>query len=676
MHLNEIQSPETLRAMTASEVSDLAGEIREELIQTVARNGGHLASNLGAVELTLALHRVFHAPEDKLIFDVGHQSYVHKMITGRFDRFHTLREYGGISGFPKRGESEYDCFETGHASTAISAALGFARARDFRGEGYDVVAVVGDGALTGGMCYEALNDAGHGHTRMIVVLNDNEMSIAPNVGALSAYLTRLRISGGWRSAKKRVRHLNNTPLKPIYRLIHSGKSMMKSVIMKDSDVGFFEALGFQYFGPIDGHDIVSLENTFRQARDAQGPCVIHVLTLKGHGYEQAERKPEAFHGTPPFYIETGSRIKLPDSPSCGHIAGNTLAELSRNDTRIVAVTAAMPLGTGMDHYAEIFPSRLIDVGIAEEHAATMCAGMAAGGMKPYFAVYGSFFQRCYDQMIHDVAMQRLPVTFLLDRCGIGGEDGQTHHGLFDLAAALPVPGMNVLAPADAEELVEMIRWSAGSEEPCVIRYPKYLPRREKGEGNGNGEDAEPKEETGAAEGKDSGENRIFRFGKWQVVREGTDGVILAVGSMVAAAVEIADLLAGKEDALKASPAGRRDSKGRSAEKMTSRRISLRVVNCSTVKPLDEAFLESVPADLPVFTLEEHMLIGGFGAFVRSFWEGKAVRPKVTCFGVRDVFIQHGDHDHLLADAGLKPEQVALAIRESLQAGASCSACDP
>ena len=619
MYLEKIESPADLSGLNSKEMISLAGEIREEMIQTVSQNGGHLASNLGVVELTLALHRVFHAPKDKIIFDVGHQSYVHKMITGRYRQFKTLRAYGGISGFPKRGESKYDCFETGHASTAISAALGFARARDYRHEKYDVVALVGDGALTGGMCYEALNDAGNKSTKMIVVLNDNEMSIAPNVGALSAYLTRLRISGGWQSAKKRVRHFSKLPLigKPVYRLIHGSKRVLKSALLKDAEVGFFEALGFQYFGPIDGHDMDSLEETFRQAKAYKGPCVIHVLTKKGYGYDKAENQPEIFHGTPPFYIETGDRITTPECRSCGHIAADTLAELSEKDSRIVAVTAAMKLGTGMDHYAERFPDRVIDVGIAEEHAATMCAGMAAGGMKPYFAVYSSFFQRCYDQMIHDIAMQNLPVTFLMDRSGIGGEDGQTHHGLFDFAALLPVPNMRVFAPGSAQELVEMIRWSAGCSGPCAIRYPKYLKDFPETEGKG------------------------FREGKWMTLREGEDAAVLAVGSMVCEALKIQEMLSREG-------------------------LRIRVVNCSSVKPMDEDVLRSVCGAMPVFTMEEHMLTGGFGAAVTQYCVQNRLQPPLRCFGVSDRFVQHGSHTQLMKDTGLNNEQIRKEMQEALR----------
>ena len=613
--LESIRSPRDLDNMSYEELDRLAGEIRNELITTVSANGGHLASNLGIVELTLALHRVFHMPEDKIIFDVGHQSYVHKMITGRYDRFSTLRSYGGIAGFPKRCESEYDCFETGHASTAISAALGMARARDYRKEKHEVIAVVGDGALTGGMCYEALNDAGNSSTKMIVVLNDNEMSIAPNVGALSNYLTSLRISAGWQSAKRKVRHLNSIPVigRPMYRMIHGAKQLIRTVFVRDSELGFFEALGFSYFGPINGHDLAGMENAFRQAQAYKGPCVIHVLTKKGYGYDKAEERPEAFHGTPPFYIETGYRVDKPARPSWGHIMADTLADMTVNDPRIVAITAAMKLGTGLDHFAERYPDRLIDVGIAEEHAATMAAGLAAGGMRPYVAVYASFFQRCYDQMIHDVCMQHLPVTFLLDRSGIGGEDGQTHHGLFDLSETIPVPGLTVLAPCSSEELSEMLRWTAVQDGPCVIRYPKsvkefetevpYLP---------------------------------FTAGTWHRLNGMSNVILLAAGSMVAKALEVKKLLEKKE-------------------------MAATVVNCSTVKPLDEAFLSSVPAYAKVFTLEEHMLSGGFGAYVSQACRMNGWTEPAYCFGVPDTYIQHGDHEHLMKDAGLDADHIAEKV---------------
>ena len=613
--LEEIRSPRDLDKMGYDELDHLAGEIRNELITTVSSNGGHLASNLGIVELTLALHRVFHMPDDKIVFDVGHQSYVHKMITGRYSRFSTLRTYGGIAGFPKRSESEYDCFETGHASTAISAALGIARARDYRKEQYDVIAVVGDGALTGGMCYEALNDAGNSHTKMIVVLNDNEMSIAMNVGALSNYLTSLRISAGWQSAKRRVRHLNRIPIfgKPLYRMIHGTKQLLRSIFVKDTELGFFEALGFGYFGPINGHDLAGMENAFRQAQKYKGPCVIHVLTKKGYGYNKAEERPEAFHGTPPFYIETGNRIDKPEKPSWGHIMADTLADICKNDPRIVTITAAMKLGTGLDHFAERFPEKLIDVGIAEEHAATLAAGLACGGMKPYVAVYASFFQRCYDQMLHDICMQHLPVTFLLDRSGIGGEDGQTHHGLFDLSTVIPVPGITILAPCSSDELVSMLKWTCGYNGPCLIRYPKT-----------------------SKEIKTKAEYLPFRPGVWHQLTQSGSIFLLAVGSMVSRAMDVRRIL---------------EKSG----------ITACVVNCSSVKPADEVYLSSISKDVKVYTIEEHMINGGFGEYISRICLDKSWNVPACCFGVNDVFIQHGDHEHLMKEAGLDAETIAEKI---------------
>ncbi len=616
--LEKIKSSADLKKLNHDELQSLCAEVRRVLIQTVSENGGHLASNLGVVELTVALHRVFDTPGDKIVFDVGHQSYVHKMITGRYEKFGSLRKYGGISGFPKRDESEYDCFETGHASTAISAALGLARARDFRKENHHVIALTGDGAMTGGMCYEALNDAGNTDTQLTVILNDNEMSIAPNVGALSSYLTHLRISSGYQSAKKRVRKISRIPVigKMIYQPIHNTKRVLKSMVMRNKDLGFFEALGFQYFGPIDGHDLKSLEETFRQAKNYKGPCVIHVLTIKGYGYEQAEKKPEKFHGTPPFYIETGNRMKKPEDPSAGHRMADQLSEMAKTDPRIVAITAAMPLGTGLDHFAEKFPKRLIDVGIAEEHAATMAAGMAAGGMRPYFAVYSSFFQRCFDQMIHDVSMQRLPVVFLLDRSGIGGEDGQTHHGVFDFAALLPVPGITVLSPCDANELCAMIRWTAKQDGPVAIRYGKdggCMPETEKTE---------------------------FVPGKWKTVSAGKDMILLATGSMVRIGLQVSEIL--KESDTEAG-----------------------VVNCSSIKPLDEEYLKKMDPRVPVITLEEHMTTGGFGEYVTEKCRMLGINEPADCIGVPDRFIAHGSHDRLLEDAGLSPERIAKRIRTVL-----------
>ena len=620
MRLDQIESPHILKDLSMDELNDLAGQIRSELVATVARRGGHLASNLGVVELTLALHRVFDMPTDKLIFDVGHQSYVHKLLTGRYSQFHTLRTYGGISGFPKRSESEYDAFETGHASTAISAALGMARARDYRGEHHQVIALVGDGALTGGMCYEALNDAGNSKTRMIVILNDNEMSIARNVGALSRHLTDLRVSRYWDHAKSAVRSgLSAIPLvgKPMARLMSWLKDLVKSIFVDEEREGFFDALGFRYFGPIDGHDLPGLIRTLESVKELQEPVVVHVLTQKGHGYDQAEKKPEIFHGTPPFYVETGDRRKVSTLPSYGTVMAKTLAEMAEADPRIVTITAAMPSGTGLNHFQEKFPDRMLDVGIAEEHAVTMSAGLAAGGMKPYFAVYASFFQRSFDQLIHDVCMPNLPVTLLLDRAGLVGEDGETHHGVWDLASMLPVPNLTVLAPRDIGELRSMLRWTQQHNGPCAIRYGRSSVDLSERCPN-----AEP-----------------FVPGKWETLAQGDDCTLLALGSMVETALEVRDLLAAQG-------------------------IQVRLVNCSSVKPMDEGLLGDVTAQ-PVFTLEEHVRTGGFGATVSQFAAEHHLPVPAKCFALPDAFIPHGSRALLLDKLGLSASSIAADIQAHL-----------
>ena len=621
MRLDQIETPKVLKDLSIDELNDLAGQIRSELVSTVARNGGHLASNLGVVELTLALHRVFDMPADKLIFDVGHQSYVHKLLTGRYDRFHTLRTHGGLSGFPKRSESEYDAFETGHASTAISAALGMARARDQLGENHQVIALVGDGAMTGGMCYEALNDAGNSKTRMIVILNDNEMSIARNVGALSRHLTNLRASRGWKDAKTVVRSgLEKIPLigRPVANCIEWVKDTIKSVFVDEQNEGFFDALGFRYYGPIDGHDLPGLIHTLENVKELQEPVVVHVLTQKGHGYDKAEEKPEIFHGTPPFYVESGDRRKVGSLPSYGTVMAKTLAELAEDDKRIITITAAMPSGTGLNHFQDKHPERMLDVGIAEEHAVTMAAGLAAGGMKPYFAVYASFFQRGFDQLIHDVCMPNLPVTLLLDRAGLVGEDGETHHGVWDLASTLPVPNLTVLAPRDIGELKTMLRWTASHDGPCVIRYGRTsvdLSARY------------PSAET-------------FKPGKWETLEQGSDCTLLAMGSMVEITIAVRDMLAKQG-------------------------IHARLVNASSVKPMDEALLREI-ADKPVFTLEEHACTGGFGAAVCTFMAENHLPVPAKIFALPDAFITHGSRTILLDECGLSTEKITADIINTLK----------
>lgn len=616
--LSQIHHPSDIRSLNREECEELADDIRTKIIQTVSQNGGHLSSNLGIVEITLALHRVFDTPKDKIVFDVGHQTYAHKLITGRYHSFDTIRTYGGLSGFPRRCESEHDCFEAGHASTAISAALGFARARDLMGENHHVVAVVGDGALTGGMCYEALNDCGNSKTRMILLLNDNEMSIARNVGALSRYLSHLRASVGWNSTKKQVRSkLGSLPVvgEPLYRIIHRTKQMIKSAFV---DEGFFSALGFRYLGPIDGNDQFAVERMLEQAKHFDEPVVIHCITKKGYGYHRAESKPEAFHGTPPFLVESG-KMNGSFSLSNGAVANRTLIDMAGKDSRIVAVTAAMPLGTCTSQFQKAFPERFLDVGIAEEHAVTLCAGMASGGMKPYFFVYSTFLQRGYDQVLHDVCIQQLPVVFLLDRAGISNEDGQSHQGLYDYAYLRHIPGMTVLAPADARELEMMVRATAEMNVPCSIRYPKSADKLPDGYSISS-----------------------FKSGHWETLREGNDAVILAAGSMTAAALRVADGLAQEG-------------------------VDIEVINASSIKPMDNECLTRVMSSgRTVFTVEEHVLMGGFGSAVLEWTAANEINSCVVPLAIEDRFIQHGDHKHLLEEVGLDDASIAAVIRKHLK----------
>lgn len=622
MELSQIKDPSDIRCLSREECEDLADDIRTKIIQTVAKNGGHLSSNLGVVEITLALHRRLDTPRDKIVFDVGHQAYAHKLLTGRYDRFDTLRTYGGISGFPRRCESVYDCFEAGHASTAISAALGMARARDALGEDYHVVAVVGDGALTGGMCYEALNDCGNTKTRLIVILNDNEMSIAQNVGALSKHLSNLRASSGWNNTKKHVKsNLNRMPLigEPLYRVIHTTKRMIKSIFV---DEGFFSALGFHYLGPINGNDLGAVEKILEQAKQFDEPVVIHCITKKGYGYNRAERRPEAFHGTPPFLVESGE-ISAASQHTNGEIANKTLLSLAKADKRVTVITAAMPLGTCTDLFQEAFPKRFYDVGIAEEHAVTLCAGMAAGGMRPFFFVYSTFLQRGYDQVLHDVCIQNLPVVFMLDRSGISNEDGQSHQGLYDFAYLRHIPNMTVLAPADGNELAYMVKAALALSAPCSIRYPKNAASLPQGYAVSS-----------------------FEIGKWQTLRPGKQACLLGVGTMASAALRVAEAL---------------EAQG----------ISASVINASTVKPLDEPCLKAVFAqNVPVFTLEEHVLMGGFGSAVLEYAAASQAKVQIVPIAVPDCFVQHGDHKHLLRDVHLDDESIAERIIATLSGKAA------
>ncbi|MCL1795529.1 MAG: 1-deoxy-D-xylulose-5-phosphate synthase [Clostridia bacterium] len=604
--LERIHAPEDLRAVSPRDLNTLAAEIRQTLIDTVAERGGHLASNLGVVELTLALHRVFDTRVDKVLFDVGHQVYTHKLLTGRKAGFAALRSEGGVSGFPKRAESCHDAFETGHASTAISAALGFARARDALHEEHAVVALVGDGALTGGLCYEALNDAGSRQTQLIVLLNDNKMSIAQNVGALSRYLTRLRGSRRWISAKRTVkRGLSGIPIvgRPLARLIERIKRMVKLLLVPGE---FFEALGFAYLGPIDGHDVATLERTLVDALNLRCPVVVHAVTQKGRGYARAERQPETFHGVAPFFLERGGPHGATDRALSADVAGSTLQRLAEKDARIAAITAAMPQGTGLSAFAEKYPDRFFDVGIAEEHAMTLAAGMAAGGLRPVFAVYSSFLQRSIDQLLHDVCLQRLPVLVLSGHAGFVAGDGATHQGVYDLSMLRAMPGLTILSPCDAAELREMIAYALTMDTPCVIRYPKTLPERLPGE---------------------------FTPGLWRTVAAGDTVALIGAGHTVETALSVRALL------------------GLGA-----------VYSASSIVPLDNRALDAMKSYPLIAVLEESQRNGGLSEAVLSYFEGN--RP-VLRFAVPGIVPDKQSLPGLAEACGLDAETIANGIREAL-----------
>lgn len=617
MHLSDIKAPQMIKNLSMEELTALSDELRSEIITTVANHGGHLASNLGVVELTLAIHRVFDAPKDKIVFDVGHQAYAHKLLTGRYARFGSLRSFGGIAGFPKPSESEYDSYGVGHASTAISAALGMARARDLKNEKHHVLAVVGDGALTGGLCYEALNDAGNSGTRLIVILNDNEMSIAKNVGALSMHLTRIRGSISYRKTKTVVKKgLSKVPVlgKAVQVMISAmTDAIKKSFVDKD---GFFNALGFRYLGPVDGHDIRNLEQVLNQAKHYDEPVLIHCVTQKGHGYAQAEQQPDIFHGIAPFYVESGDLKNKSHTLPYGEVMSKKLVQMAKDDSRIVAVTAAMPAGTGLNFFGYAYPKRLYDVGIAEQHGVTLSAGLASGGMRPYYAVYSSFLQRGYDQILHDVCIQKLPVCFMLDRAGLVGEDGETHHGIFDIAYLRHIPNMTLLAPRDKNELEAMLNWTSGMEEPCAIRYPR--------------------------QSVDLSENHPyteFHPGVWETLVQGTDAAILTFGSMIQTALAISQGFA-------------KDGHG----------LSVAVINCASIKPMDEKLLTLMLKKMPVFTLEEHSLSCGFGSAVAEFAVMNEVPSPLYMYGIPDTFVQHGDRERLMRYLGLTSEQIYTHMR--------------
>ncbi|MGE5529600.1 MAG: 1-deoxy-D-xylulose-5-phosphate synthase [Patescibacteria group bacterium] len=614
--LERINGPRDLRGLSHGELQKLAAELRGEIIAAVAKNGGHLAPNLGAVELTLALHTVFDSPNDKIVWDVGHQTYAHKLLTGRREAFATLRQHGGLSGFPKPAESPHDVFATGHSSTSISAALGLALARDMAGEKHRVVAVIGDGSLTGGLAFEGLNQAGHHRTDLLIVLNDNEMSIAPNVGAIARYLQRLRMHPGIHRFSAELEDLvRRLPLGGItVQAMEKLKESLKYLVIPGI---LFEELGLSYFGPVDGHHIGQMQRAFREALAHGGPVLVHVLTRKGRGYKPAEANPQRFHSIGPFAAATGEPV---DKQPAGYteVFGRTLIELAREDARVVAITAAMPEGTGLDRFARRFPGRFFDAGIAESHAVTMAAGLAAGGLRPVVAIYSTFLQRAYDQILHDVCLQNLPVIFAVDRAGVVGQDGPTHHGLFDLAYLRHIPGISIMAPKDEQELSRMLRTALAAGCPVAIRYPRA---------------------PGAAR-ITARKLEVIPWGRAEVLRRGQDVALLAVGPMAARAEHAANIL-------------------------LNRGISCAVVNVRFIKPLDEDLLLDVAQSTRrAITIEEHAVTAGFGsAFLELLAARGLTRIQVKCMGLPDRFLEHGPRELLLEQNGLTVSGICQAVEE-------------
>jgi 1-deoxy-D-xylulose-5-phosphate synthase len=622
--LNTINSPADLKKLSLDELVRLAAEVRSKIIETVASTGGHLAPNLGVVELTIALHYVFNAPRDKILWDVGHQSYPHKLLTGRRDRFHTLRCYGGISGFPKRSESPYDTFDTGHSSTSISAGLGISTAKVLKGEKDHVIAVIGDGSTTGGIAFEGLNQAGHTGKNLIVVLNDNAMSIGPNVGAFSSFLSRKMTGRRFVYFRKEFENF----LKSIPGV---GENIL-SLVRKSEDTFItlftpgmlFEAFRFKYVGPIPGHRLDLLIETFGNLKNVEGPVLVHALTVKGKGYEPAESDPAHFHGVGSFEISTGSPRKAASvpPPNFTEIFGQTMVDLGRMDRKLFAITAAMPEGTGLNRFSEMFPDRFVDVGIAEQHAVTFAAGLATEGFKPVVAIYSTFLQRAFDQIIHDVCLSNLPVIFCIDRGGLVGEDGQTHHGQFDITYLRSLPNMTVMAPKDENELRHMIFTALNHTGPVAIRYPRGL---------GLGVPLDP-------------DYKIIPIGESELLKEGKDLTLIALGSMVRPCLE-------------------------AAAEMEKEGLSATVVNCRFVKPLDKRLADYSRKTGKVLVVEENIQQGGLGSAVLELFSDMGIREvTVKRLGLPDSFVEHGPVEVLREKLGLDKAGIMNAAKSLLTVG--------
>ena len=614
MILEKIEKPNDIKKIAPIEYNELASEIRSFLIENISKTGGHLASNLGVVELTMALHLVFNLPKDKLIWDVGHQAYTHKILTGRKEFFSNLRKYGGMSGFPKRNESRFDAFDTGHSSTSISAGLGYVCARDLKKEHYSVISVIGDGALTGGMAYEALNNASRLDTNFIIVLNDNKMSIARNVGGISEMLSNIRSSSSYINLKDSV-------VNKLYRLPHGDgivdsikhtKSNIKRVLMPDD---IFENMGLYYLGPFDGHDINKMIQVFSTAKKIHGPVVVHIVTEKGHGYKPAVRNPSKFHGIGPFDIASGEVLAKSDKATYSEIFSQAITSLAKEDEKICAITAAMPDGTGLTKFARWFPDRFFDVGIAEAHAVTFAAGLAAGGMTPVFAVYSSFLQRAYDQILHDVCIQNLHVVLCIDRAGLVGSDGETHQGIFDLSFLSHIPNMSIFAPKNGQELKKALYFATQVYNgPIAIRYPRGI----------------------AVDSYDDFDSEI-EYGKSEVMYEEKDIALMAVGSMVTAADHVRN-------------------------KLKEKGLNVSLINARFVKPYDKEAIDNLTKNHKLLvTLEENVLAGGFGEAVTDYVELNSLDIDVLNIALPDDYIEHGNVTILKSLAGIDSDTIAQKI---------------
>ncbi len=615
MLLDNINKTGDIKNIQPSQYPELAQEIRDFLIEKISKTGGHLASNLGAVELTMALHAVLDLPRDKIIWDVGHQSYTHKLLTGRKDGFDTLRQYGGMSGFPKRCESDADCFDTGHSSTSISAGLGMVKARDLKGEDYAVVSVIGDGSLTGGLAYEALNNASKLETNFIIILNDNEMSISESVGGMGKYLNNVRTAQGYLNLKEDVYAQLKTSTK-VVDSIRRAKNSFKQLFVPGM---VFENLGITYLGPIDGHDTAGLIRAIKEARKVKKAVMIHIMTKKGKGYEPAERHPARFHGTEPFIVENGIPRNPRTTANYQDIFSTVMCKLGARDDKVVAITAAMADGTGLRRFRNMYPDRFVDAGIAEEHAVSFAAGLATGGYKPVFAVYSSFLQRAYDQILEDVCLQNLPVTFAIDRAGLVGSDGETHQGIFDLSYMSSMPNMHVMAPKNKWELSDMLKFAVNLGGPVAVRYPR-----------GNAYDG----------------LKDFRapivMGKCEPVYEEKDVCLLAVGSMVKIAEKVREII--KDNGIKCS-----------------------LVNARFVKPIDTDYLHRAASNHKLFvTMEENVASGGYGEKVREYVDDARLDAQVLSIAIPDRFITHGSVDKLYKELSLDPESIAQRIIQEIQ----------